>query len=70
VERAESHAVVEELLDLMEGGFALATILLARLLLVPSLVTTSTMRVAALPKFANVHKQTPFSFLLAHDVGE
>jgi hypothetical protein len=34
---------------------------------VPSLVTTSAMRVAALPKFASVHMQTPFSFLPAHD---
>src|SRR5436309_3211591 len=35
---------------------------------VPPRVTTSAMRVAALPKLASVRKQTPLSFLAAHDV--
>ena len=32
------------------------------------MVTTSAMRVAALPKLASVHMQTPLSFLPAHEV--
>ena len=34
----------------------------------PPRVTTSAMRVAALPKLASVRKQTPLSFLAARDV--